>query len=142
MPLGNLTSQIFANIYLNQLDQFAKHRLGEKFYIRYTDDFVIIGNNQAELTKLITEIDCFLKSKLRLGLHPKKVTVRKLRQGIDFLGYVILPHYCLLRTKSKKRMLKRINQQNFASYSGLLAHCNGYELGEKILLSLEMDKGE
>lgn len=137
LPIGNLTSQLFANIYLNEFDQYIKHNLycrshfsvlGNKLklglhYIRYTDDFVIAGNDQTELYKLISEIDYFLQNKLKLGLHPDKVNIRKLSRGVDFLGYVVLPHYRILRTKTKNRMLKRINQKNLASYLGLLRHC-------------------
>ena len=65
-------------------------------------------------------------------MHPNKVSIRKLNQGIDFLGYVVLPYHTVLRTKTKKRMLKRVNQENLSSYTGLLEHCDGYELRQKI----------
>jgi len=136
-PIGNLTSQLFANVYLNDLDQFVKHTLKFKYYIRYCDDFVIFSNNQKELIKLKGQIANFLAEHLRLTLHKDKVVVRKLSQGVDFLGYITSPHFRVLRTKTKKRLLARINEQNLSSYLGVLKHCNGYELEKLIRNELE-----
>ena len=133
VPIGNLTSQLFANIYLNELDQFVKHRLKVKFYVSYCDEFVILENDLVELEKLIPEIKYFLYSKLKLELHPNKIIIRKLNQGIDFLGYVVLPHYRVLRTKTKRRMLKKANEGNMQSYLGLIKHCSSYGLRQKLL---------
>jgi len=133
IPIGNLTSQLFANIYLNELDQFVKHTLKIKHYLRYCDDFVILSDNQEELQTIVGSIGEFLNEHLRLKLHPNKVTIRKLKQGIDFLGYVVLPYHTVLRTKTKKRMLKRVNEKNLTSYTGLLDHCNGYKLRQKVM---------
>lgn len=148
LPLGNLTSQLFANIYMNKLDQFIKCKLGEKYYIRYTDDFIIVHHDRHYLEQLIPQIDIFLINHLNLLLHPRKIDIRKLSRGIDFLGYVILPHHKLLRTKSKKRMCKKItdkckdhkenkiNQsslnQSVQSYYGMLKHCSSKDLKRKI----------
>ena len=132
IPIGNLTSQLFANIYLNELDQFIKHKLRIKHYIRYCDDFVILADNQETLEKMIPVIEKFLGSKLKLQLHDNKVSIRKLKQGIDFLGYVVLPHCKVLRTKTKRRMIKRVNKQNEASYTGILSHCKAHKLNKKI----------
>lgn len=147
LPLGNVTSQIFANIYLNELDQFVKHNLREKFYIRYCDDFIILGTDEKCLQNLILKVDNFLKSKLKLNLHPRKIIIRTHRQGIDFLGYVALLHHRVLRTKTKKRALKKISQkysnfqnciisensfnQSLQSYSGILKHCEGHKIRNK-----------
>ena len=133
LPIGNLTSQLFANIYLSRFDNFIKHNLKVKFYARYTDDFVIVSDNVEFLTQLVPKIKKFLLNNLKLELHPDKIIIRKLCQGIDFLGYVILPRYRILRTKTKKRTLKRVNQKNLASYLGLLEHCNGCRLSNKLL---------
>jgi len=132
LPLGNVTSQIFANIYLNELDQFVKHTLKAPYYIRYCDDFVILDNKHMVLEQLVEKIRTFLREKLLLELHPNKVTIRKLRQGTDFLGYVSLPHYRVLRTRTKRRMLARINPKNLPSYLGLLSHCRGEKLRRQI----------
>lgn len=149
VPLGNLTSQLFANIYMNKFDQHVKHKLKERKYIRYTDDFVIISNSEKHLLNLIPKIKFFLNHELQLALHPRKVEIRKLSQGIDFLGYVILPHHKLLRTKSKKRMYRKIKtkcmqykeleidqislDQSIQSYYGMLTHCSSKGLKRKVI---------
>ncbi|MCX6810990.1 MAG: RNA-directed DNA polymerase, partial [Candidatus Berkelbacteria bacterium] len=138
IPIGNLTSQLFANIYLNELDKFIKRQLHLKYYVRYCDDFVILGQSYAELDNLIPLIQDFLGSKLRLRLHENKVLIRKTKQGIDFLGYVILLNCIVLRTKMKKRMIRKVNAENLASYSGILTHCKGHELEKKIAVLAEL----
>ena len=132
LPIGNLSSQLFANIYLNELDQFIKHRLKIKYYLRYCDDFIILDNNRQNLENLIGQIQFFLECQLSLKLHPRKIIIRRINQGIDFLGYVILPHYRVLRTKTKRRILKRINEKNLPSYLGVLRHCSGYKIKESV----------
>lgn len=133
IPIGNLTSQLFANIYLNELDRFVKHQLRVKSYLRYCDDFIILASDENKLTSLKSKISAFLKTKLKLDLHQNKVSIRKLRQGIDFLGYVTLPYYRVLRTRTKKRMFKKINDINKPSYLGLLKHCNSYKIRRKLI---------
>lgn len=137
IPLGNLTSQYFANIYFNELDQFVKHKLRIRHYIRYTDDFLILSNNKNKLQGLIYPINQFLNHQLKLRLHPDKIIIRKHNQGIDFLGYVTLPYYRVLRTKTKKRMFKRANSENAQSYLGVLSHCNGHKLRNLIISKLK-----
>ena len=133
LPLGNVTSQIFSNIYLNELDQFAKHILKARYYIRYCDDFVFIDESYEQLIGYIEKLSNFLKDKLALELHPKKIIIRKMIQGIDFLGYVSLPHYRVLRTTTKHRMLKKISTENKASYFGMLTHCKSLKIKNKLL---------
>lgn len=148
VPIGNLTSQLFANIYLNGFDQFVKHNLKVKYYCRYTDDFVVVSGNEQYLKGLIVSINSFLEGKLKLELHPEKVSIRKFRQGIDFLGYVLLPHYRTLRTKTRQRIFKKlcrrvgeyksgvINlktlEQSLQSYLGVLTHANSYNLSQTL----------
>ena len=122
---------------MNEFDQFIKHHLQLKFYIRYTDDFVIVDNDQTKFNMLIFEINNFIQSKIKLGLHPKKVNICPQNRGVDFLGYVVLPHYRALRTKTKKRMLKKINQKNLSSYLGLLKHCKSKKLISQIAIILD-----
>lgn len=126
LPLGNLTSQLFANIYLNDLDQFVKMTLRAKYYIRYCDDFIILDNNKEVLINYITKIDEFLRSDLKLEFHPRKVSVGKFHQGIDFLGFICYPHFQILRTKTKQRMLRKLEERfdknAFISYLGLVSH--------------------
>lgn len=148
IPLGNVTSQLFANIYLNELDQFIKHNLKAGYYLRYCDDFIILNEDVKYLRELIIEINNFLNKKLKLKLHPDKIIIRKHRQGIDFLGYVALPHYLVLRTKTKRRIIRKITNkckllqeklitkelfnQSLQSYLGVLKHCNGYGIKKEI----------
>jgi retron-type reverse transcriptase len=149
IPLGNLTSQIFANIYLNELDRFVKHHLKIKRYIRYMDDFVILGKDRNELLGITEKINHFLKIELKVNLHPRKIIIRKLVQGVDFLGYVVFPYHSILRTKTRKRLLRRIEArqkdcqlgkvsftkfaQTINSYFGILKHCSSFKLRRKIL---------
>jgi len=148
VPLGNLTSQLFANIYLNQLDHFVKRQLRVKNYLRYADDFVVLSRDQKELKLILLKINCFLNQKLLLQLHQRKVTIYEWHNGIDFLGYVLFPNYRILRTKTKRRMLKKLEgesqvmqagkidfadlNQSVQSYFGLLKHCRGREIKLKI----------
>ena len=107
LPLGNVTSQIFANVYLNSFDWHIKKNLKIKYYIRYNDDFIILSRDKKELTEYIRYIVCFLKTELKLELHPNKILIRAPHQGIDFLGAVILPHRIVPRTKTTKRIIKK-----------------------------------
>jgi len=132
IPIGNLTSQLFANVYMNEFDQFVKHNLRIKHYLRYCDDFVILSNDEEYLKQSILLIEKFLNENLKLRLHENKVCIRKLKQGIDFLGYVILPHHTVLRTKTRRRMFKKLTLNNSSSYSGILSHCDSYELQKRI----------
>ncbi|MFZ2300144.1 MAG: reverse transcriptase domain-containing protein [Candidatus Moraniibacteriota bacterium] len=138
LPLGNVTSQLFANMYLNELDQFAKHTLKARYYFRYSDDFVIVHSNRIFLEEALVKIRSFVSEKLLLELHPYKVEIRKVNQGIDFLGYVILPHRTVVRMTTKRRLLRKLSdaQKNFRkgkitkktfgsivhSYLGVLSH--------------------
>jgi RNA-directed DNA polymerase len=149
LPLGNVTSQLFANVYLNELDQFVKHTLKAKYYLRYCDDFIILATDQQYLRRCIQDIDIFLQDKLHLFLHPHKIIMRKCNQGIDFLGYVVLPKHTVLRTKTKKRVLRKIDfltsqvnlgqitpetfDQIIQSYLGMLTHCAGYKIRNQII---------
>jgi retron-type reverse transcriptase len=136
LPLGNLTSQLFSNIYLNEFDQFVKHTLKAKYYVRYADDFVFISENREHLEKLVLIIRDFLSQKLNLELHPNKLFLKTLVSGVDFLGWVHFPKYRVLRTTTKRRMIKRIavhpTKGTIASYMGLLKHGNAYKLKKKI----------
>ncbi|MBD3282197.1 MAG: hypothetical protein GF387_01145 [Candidatus Portnoybacteria bacterium] len=121
LPIGNLTSQIFANIFLDKFDWFIKKQLRIKHYFRYADDFAIIDQDPKYLESLIILIQEFLNSKLDLKLHLQKVEIRKLSQGVDFLGYVILPYYIILRTKTKKRMFRKIKEHKLKLNQDLIS---------------------
>lgn len=139
IPLGNLTSQLFANVYMHELDWFVKHQLHEKYYLRYCDDFIVVSQNQEHLLALVNPIQTFLENELNLELHPNKVTIRSWIQGVDFLGYVLKPHCTLLRTKTKERVLKKVNISNSASYLGLCSHADTYELQQQIETKLYLE---
>lgn len=136
LPLGNLTSQLFVNIYMNEFDQFAKHALKMKYYIRYADDFVILSEDRRSLEKTLPLIDDFLREKLKLALHPQKVFIKTLASGVDFLGWVHFLNHRVLRTSTKRRMIKRLKEtsspETLQSYVGLLRHGNAYGIQERI----------
>ena len=117
---------------MDAFDHFIKDELEMKHYIRYTDDEIILRDNSDDLYALIPIIKQWLWQYCRLTIHPNKIEIRKFKQGFDFLGYVVLPHHTVLRTKTKHRMIKRINEKNSSSYLGLLSHCEGYELEQQI----------
>jgi len=137
LPLGNLTSQLFSNIYLNRFDQFVKHRLKEKYYIRYADDFVILSENKIYLQKLIKSLADFLNSELKLVLHPDKIFIKTIGSGVDFLGWTLFPDYRTIRMVTKQRMFRQIKDSplplSFWSYLGLLSHGNTYKTRQKLL---------
>ncbi len=121
IPIGNLTSQLFANSYLNELDQFAKHKLKMRYYIRYIDDFLILSRDKKKLHTIKNQIREFLKEKLKLELHPKKANVFPISKGIDFLGYQIYGDYKLLRKSTMKRFIKRMKVYQKMLNRGLLS---------------------
>ncbi|MBU3924172.1 MAG: RNA-directed DNA polymerase [Nanoarchaeota archaeon] len=115
MPLGNLTSQFFANIYLNELDHFVKHKLRVKHYIRYVDDFILLHKSKRQLERWQKDIGNFLETKLGLELHPQKSKIISLSKGIDFVGFRNYYHYRLLRKRNIKNMERKINLFNKGS---------------------------
>ena len=137
LPLGNLTSQLFVNVYMNEFDQFVKHKLKAKYYIRYADDFVIFSDSRNILENQILIAKNFLKDKLCLELHPKKISIKTLASGIDFLGWVNFPKYKVIRTRTKQRMFKKIAAKpqapTITSYLGLLRHGKAQKIQNKIL---------
>jgi retron-type reverse transcriptase len=137
LPLGNLTSQLFANVYLNELDQLVKHKLKAKYYVRYADDFCFLSQDKKQLESLIPEINIFLETKLKLQLHPDKVFIKTLSSGVDFLGWVNFTDHRVLRTKTKKRMLKSLkislSLKTANSYLGLLKHGDSHKIKNNII---------
>ena len=109
MPLGNLTSQFLANVYLNELDQFIKHQLKCKYYIRYVDDFVILHESKEQLAIWKEKISIFLKGKLKLELHQDKSKIISLSKGIDFVGFRNFWKYKLLRRRNIRNMQSKID---------------------------------
>jgi len=133
LPLGNLTSQLLVNVYMNEFDQFVKHTLNAKCYIRYADDFVILEPSRRRLDGFLPHIERFLAMRLNLHLHPDKVSIRSFASGLDFLGWVHFADHRVLRTATKWRMLKRVRGLEARgpavwSYRGMLLHGNAHRL--------------
>jgi retron-type reverse transcriptase len=133
IPLGNLTSQLFANVYLNIFDQFIKHKLKAEYYVRYADDFIVLSNDHPWLESLVPLMQKFLAEKLRLRLHPDKIFIKTLSSGVDFLGTIIFPCHKIIRIKTKRRALRLVNKKNISSYLGICRHANAYEVEQKII---------
>jgi retron-type reverse transcriptase len=152
LPLGNLTSQLLVNIYMNEFDQYVKHILKVKYYIRYADDFVFIHNDKEYLEGIISchnvatlrhlrgqaarKVEDFLTHRLKLTLHPNKVFITTIYAGMDFLGWIHFPHHRVLRAATKKRVLRKVSEKNMTSYLGLLRHGGAYTLQDSILKDL------
>jgi len=138
LPLGNLTSQLFSNIYMNIFDQWAKHKLKIKHYVRYADDFVFLSSDKQYLENILPKVKMLLKEKLKLDLHPNKVSLKTLFSGIDFLGWVNFPVHRILRKNTEKRVFLRIREnprpETLQSYLGLLKHGNTYKIRERLLM--------
>ncbi|MCE9585413.1 RNA-dependent DNA polymerase [Candidatus Nomurabacteria bacterium] len=136
LPLGNLTSQLLVNIYMNEFDQYVKHKLKVKYYIRYADDFVVLNDSKEYLENILKQMSDFLENKLKLYLHPDKVFIKTIYSGIDFLGWVHFPKHRVLRTATKKRMFRRLKEnpkeETKQSYLGMLRHGDGYGLQVQI----------
>jgi len=138
VPIGNLTSQLFANIYLGELDRLVKQELKVKYYLRYTDDFLIISEDKEYLEKILPPVASFLQEELRLKIHDEKTKIQKTSRGVDFLGYVVFNKYKLVRTKTRKRIYGKFKMkienyiegkisknslsQSLQSYLGFLCH--------------------
>jgi RNA-directed DNA polymerase len=135
MPLGNLTSQLLVNVYMNEFDQWMKHVMRVKYYIRYADDFVVLSRDKTSLVNLLVKIHEFLDEKLKLQLHPDKISIRTFASGVDFLGWIHFPDHRVLRTAAKKKMLRtiektQVKEETIKSYLGMIKHGNAYKLGE------------
>lgn len=133
IPLGNVTSQIFANIYLNMLDTYIKKELRCRWYVRYNDDFLIVANSKEYLEEIRNKIIVFSARHLLLEIPFWKISIRKIEWGVDFLGFTVLPKAVLLRDKTKSRIYANINRGNIRSYFGVLDHCNSFYLKQKLL---------
>jgi len=137
LPLGNLTSQLLVNIYMNEFDQYVKHELKARYYIRYADDFVFLSDKKKELESILVLVGNFLNNKLTLSLHPDKVYIKTLASGVDFLGWVHFPYHRILRTATRRKMFRRLaetdKEETRQSYLGMLKHGNGYKLTGKII---------
>ena len=112
LPIGNLSSQVFANFYLNIFDHFVKHDLGMKYYGRYVDDFVLVHESQEYLASLIPVIRTFLADELALELHPKKIYLQHYSHGVRYLGAVIKPNRVYVGKRTKGNFYDSIMRHN------------------------------
>ncbi|MBI2547277.1 MAG: hypothetical protein HYW23_02415 [Candidatus Aenigmarchaeota archaeon] len=147
MPLGNLTSQFFANIYLNELDYYVKHNLKAKYYIRYVDDFVILHDSKERLLLYKWLITNFLKQRLNLELHPGKSKIVPLHNGVTLLGFRVFYHYKLPRKSNLDKFERKLNNlcvngggtigdkasKMLEGWFGYVMHGNTYKLRKKII---------
>ena len=160
IPIGNLTSQLFANVYLNELDHFVKRVLRDKYYLRYMDDFLILGLDKKHLHEDKERIRIFLRDRLKLEMHPKKAEIFQIDsigksttsngavRGIDFLGYVVRDGRRFLRKSTVKRFMKKKRryetmvkngkrtetsfQNACASWRGYASFADSHKLMEKL----------
>ena len=159
LPIGNLTSQVFANVYMSSLDHFVKHELGIRYYGRYVDDFVLVHTNKAYLKSLIPIISKFLKTELHLKLHPKKIYLQHYSKGVSYIGGFIKPNRIYVSKRTKGNFYEAIHKQNklienatnpskaekllflstMNSYLGILRHFKSYKLC-KLYISTGLSK--
>ncbi len=148
IPIGNLTSQLFANIYLNELDQFVKHKLKINHYFRYVDDFIILCDSKKELHNYECRIKQFLKCKLHLDMPKHKTYINLINNGVDFIGYKIFPQFVKIRKSNIKRFIRRTKnnvylynkckldenslESSICSFLGYSKHANAYLISKKI----------
>ena len=150
MPLGNLTSQFFANVYLNELDYFIKQELKAKYYIRYVDDFVILHKSKIQLEIWKEEIDKFLKDNLKIELHNEKSRIIPLSRGVDFVGFRNFYYFRLLRKRNIRNMRDKIEKYEkgrlpycklIESFQGWTAYAKWADCFKlRKLLSIEVEK--
>jgi len=147
IPIGNLTSQLFANIYLNKLDEYIKYELRIKYYIRYMDDFILLHESKQYLHEVKENIKVFFAS-MKLTLHPKKANIFPITLGIDFLGYRIFNAHRLVRKSTVKRFLKNTKtklrkydsgnmdfdklMESFNSWEAYMSHANSHHLKKSL----------
>ena len=152
LPIGNLTSQVFANFYMNTLDHYIKSTLKQKYYGRYVDDFVIVHPSLAYLKALIPKLSTFLQDELQLTLHPKKIHLQHYKKGVKFIGAVILPNRIYIANRTKGNFYNAITKQNkvvqnrkptkaeqeallssLNSYLGIMKHYQSFNLRKQMI---------
>jgi RNA-directed DNA polymerase len=145
IPIGNLSSQFFANLYLNELDQYIKRTLKCRWYIRYMDDLVLLSEDKNQLIEWMILIEKILKEKLDLSLHPTKRIIAPVSNGIDFVGYVVRPNYILVRKRvignlKYKIFNNTISLESWNSYMGHFKHAQTNRLRVKLKKLLVKNK--
>ncbi|MCP4267796.1 MAG: RNA-directed DNA polymerase [Candidatus Brocadiaceae bacterium] len=148
MPIGNLTSQFFSNLYLNGFDHYVKEIIGAKYYIRYCDDFVVFGDSKAFLAEVKESLSNYLQT-IKLALHENKSRIYQTSDGVDFLGFRIFPHYMKVRKRVVKGYRKKLKEmaidygngqidankitRSIHSWIGHVKHANSYGLRKELI---------
>lgn len=114
LPIGNLTSQVFANLYMNSFDHFIKNNLQIKYYGRYVDDFIIVHQNKVFLKSIIFTIKEYLKTELGLNLHPNKIYLQHFTKGVKYIGAVVKPYRLYIHNRTKSNLYESVYHHNFA----------------------------
>jgi hypothetical protein len=154
LPIGNLTSQLFGNVYLNEFDHFVKRDLRIRYYGRYVDDFILIHRDMGYLKSLIPAIKTYLAEQLELRLHPRKVYLQHYSKGVKYLGAVIKPHRIYIANRTKGNFYEAIQRQNrvardhkpsqeererflsgMNSYLGIMKHYKTYKTRKAMLFN-------
>jgi RNA-directed DNA polymerase len=151
LPIGNLTSQLFGNVYLNEFDHFIKRNLKIRYYGRYVDDFIIVHKEKEKLKRIVPSIQKYLKENLKLTVHPQKIYLQSFSKGVKYLGVILKPHRIYIMNRTKGNFYKALNSvkkekdENFDdektekfictvnSYLGVLRHSSSFNLRKKIL---------
>jgi len=147
LPIGNLSSQFFANVYLDPLDQFAKHRLKLRWYARYVDDIVALGENGERMYAAYEAMAAFAETKLKIAFHPNKVSVNRIERGVNFVGYVVKPYCKYVRRSTLRNLRRKLRDKSVVrdaerlratvnSYFGILRHANAYTTRVKLSRAL------
>lgn len=139
LPIGNLSSQFFANVYLDVLDQYAKHELKLKYYMRYVDDIVVLKEDTKDLNIKYEKMSKFVNKHLGIKFHPNKKEINKIEHGINFVGYIIKTYSLYMRRYTIQNMYFNTNEKDFHtlrptinSYLGMLGHTNSFSERVKI----------
>ncbi len=153
LPIGNLTSQVFGNVYMNDFDYFVKKEMKIKYYGRYVDDMLFVHNDKSFLENIIPQLSNFLLSNLKLKVHPNKIVLNSIEEGIPFLGQIIKPHCSYIGNRTKNNFYQAIQEINkimavvpefswqqlcdiraiINSYLGYMQHANSYNLRKAML---------
>ncbi len=148
LPIGNLSSQFFANVYLDVLDQRAKHVLGARRYIRYVDDFLFLDESPTRLNEILADVTTFLPERLGVRINPRKTILQPIDRGVDFVGQVIKPWRRSTRKRTRNEALSRIAalpaddiHQVANSYFGLLRQATASHLDRALLANVVRSRG-
>ena len=153
LPIGNLTSQVFGNVYMNDFDHFVKKEMKVKYYGRYVDDMLFVHNDKSFLEDIISQLSHFLLSHFQLKIHPNKIVLKSVNEGIPFLGQIIKPHYTYIGNRTKNNFYQAIQEINkvmavvpqftwqqlcdiratLNSYIGCMHHTNSFKLRKSML---------